>query len=91
MIEITPETDFIILGCDGIFDKLTNTQVVTAVYDTAKHHSTNNIHQFTAKATENVLKKSLTQKSLDNVTVVMISFKNLKTLIFGSKKLQLSP
>ena len=28
LIDITHDTDFLVLGCDGIFDRMTNTQVV---------------------------------------------------------------
>ena len=56
VIDITDDTDFVVLGCDGIFDKMTNRQVVQAVYDTQKLNITKNIHEFTARATENILK-----------------------------------
>jgi hypothetical protein len=35
---------------------------------------------------ENILRKALNQRSLDNVTVVMICFNNFKKKIFGEKK-----
>lgn len=36
------------------------------------------MHSFAGAATNNIMKNSLKFKSLDNVTVVMIFFKNLK-------------
>jgi len=46
----------------------------------------NNIHKQTGMAVEYILKNSLLRRTLDNVTVVMISFKNFKRTVFGEDK-----
>ena len=48
----------------------------------------NNIHKQTGMAVEYILKNSLLRRTLDNVTVVMISFKNFKKAVFGEDKTQ---
>jgi hypothetical protein len=47
----------------------------------------NNIHKQTGMSVEYILKNSLLRRTLDNVTVVMISFKNFKKAVFGEDKL----
>lgn len=47
----------------------------------------NNIHKQTGMAVEYILKNSLLRRTLDNVTVVMISFKNFKRAVFGEDKM----
>jgi hypothetical protein len=41
-------------------------------------------------AVEYILKNSLLRRTLDNVTVVMISFKNFKRAVFGEDKTETS-
>ena len=77
------DLDFLILGCDGIFDVMSNEECSEIVWET--------VHLFVSKGMtkesdyeicmgeciNNVLKKSLILKSEDNVTVILIAFKNL--------------
>lgn len=45
------------------------------------------IHQMSGMAVEYILKNSLLRRSLDNVTVVIVSFSNFKHTIFGHQPL----
>lgn len=82
--------DFIVLGCDGIFDKMSNEDITQCVWNSVNDNKTmkvaNNIHKQTGMAVEYILKNSLLRRTLDNVTVVMISFKNFKHTCFGEDK-----
>ena len=82
--------DFIVLGCDGIFDKLSNEHLIECVWNSVNDNRqmkvANNIHKQTGMAVEYILKNSLLRRTLDNVTVVMISFKNFKRAVFGEDK-----
>ena len=40
-----------------------------------------NIHEFAAKAVDNIIIKAFKRKSFDNVTVVMVAFKNLENAV----------
>ena len=71
---------------DGIFDRLTNKDAMKAMWETCSMHKYKNIHEFSARATENLMRDALLHKTLDNITTVMISFKNLKNALFGKKK-----
>ena len=57
-----------------------------ALWETCSVHKYRNIHEFSARATENLMRDALLHKTLDNITTVMISFKNLKNALFPKKK-----
>lgn len=80
-LKIEDQYDFILLGCDGIFDKLTDTQVLKAVWEASRKRFTSSetsLHNLSGAAVEIVLKLSVDQKTADNITVVVICFKNFK-------------
>lgn len=88
---IVKEHDFIILGCDGIYDKLENNESIScvwrAVHDNRFHPAVKgqatDIHKICGMGVEYVMKNSLLRRSLDNVTVVVIGFSNFKHTVFG--------
>ena len=89
--KITKDHDFIILGCDGIFDKLSNEDCSSCVWnsvsiDNKDQKLAQNVHQQSGLGVESILKNSLYRQSLDNVTVVMIAFQNFKRTVFGKSK-----
>ena len=75
--DISESLDYIMLGCDGIFDKLTNTDVHNTVMNTI-HNTAGSLHQLTGYCVESVLRTSAAKRTLDNITVVMVVFKSLK-------------
>lgn len=89
--QIKKEHDFIVLGCDGIFDKMSNTDCTMCIWKAAydnKHHPSirgkvQDVHKMCGMGVEYILKNSLLRKSLDNVTVVLIAFSNFKHSVFG--------
>lgn len=97
VFQIAKHHDFIVLGCDGIFDKLTNEDISKCVWlscDAAKLARANqtqengnsqpiSVHQFCGLGVESILKNSLYRQSLDNVTVVMVAFQNFKRVVCG--------
>lgn len=73
--------DFLLLGCDGIFDKISNAEVLKQAWIAAKknfHAKEQPIHQICGYVVEQVMKASVSYKTLDNITVVMLAFKNFK-------------
>jgi len=76
--KISKDYDFILLASDGIFDKLNNKEIVQLIYETiSKMKGNPTINKQCMECVDAVIKTSLMRKSLDNVTVVMIAFKNL--------------
>ena len=74
------EFDFIIIGSDGIFDKLNNENLNSIVWNTIKENQHINgitLHQICGKAADEILKHAAVQKTLDNISIVVIGFKKL--------------
>eukprot|EP00831_Metopus_contortus_P010745 TRINITY_DN14204_c0_g1_i2.p1 TRINITY_DN14204_c0_g1~~TRINITY_DN14204_c0_g1_i2.p1 ORF type:complete len:202 (-),score=36.05 TRINITY_DN14204_c0_g1_i2:143-748(-) len=78
--EIAPNHDYVVLGSDGIFDKLSNKDVIQCVLNTIKEPLlAKSVHHECGLAVECIIKNSLLRKSFDNVTILMVAFKNFKT------------
>lgn len=73
--------DFIVLGCDGIFDKLTSQQVLKVTWENAKKKFENRdtqLHKICGSCVDAVLKASIYERTMDNITVSVIAFKNFR-------------
>jgi len=85
--KINSEMDFVILGCDGIYDQLTNREVVDCVWMTMKEAAkSKSLHIQCGMAVDMVLKTSLIRRTLDNVTAVLIAFPCIETY-FGNSEI----
>ena len=90
--QLKKEHDFIMMGCDGIFDKMSNEESIMAVWRAAhdnRHHpsvkgTAHDVHKLCGMGVEYILKNTLLRRSLDNVTVVLIAFSNFKHAVFGT-------
>jgi protein phosphatase 2C family protein 2/3 len=77
------DVDFILMGCDGIFDKLTNEKVSETVWETITFYREKYLQdpsiyeQVLAECVNNILKRAMIQRSEDNLTVILLCFKNL--------------
>lgn len=79
--------DFIILGCDGIFDRMTNQTALDVSWDTLNLIKANEIqmlsetpktvHQVTGSIADSLIIHAAQERSIDNLTVVVVSFTNL--------------
>lgn len=67
--EITSGSDFIILGSDGIFEQMTNKEMIDAVWLIKK-----NSHSY-SKCVDMIIKTSLARNAIDNLTAVIIDLK----------------
>lgn len=64
VFKITKDNDFIVLACDGIFDKMSNEDCVSCVWnscniDNKDRKIAQNVHQQSGLAVESILKNSL--------------------------------
>lgn len=71
--------DFVFLASDGIFDVLSNKKIIQIIWGTFDYYkgkglSMENILQ---EAIKNVLRKSLLKESDDNITAILVCFKNM--------------
>ena len=72
-------SDFLLMGCDGIFDRLDNDKIFKKIWEYKKQNkSINDIHTFCGQITDAIIKYSMEKDSADNVSVVFIAFKNFE-------------
>lgn len=76
--KIEDNIDFIVLGCDGIYDLFKNEELCNAVYMSMPDKKDMSIHSFCGRAVDMIMKTALSRNSLDNITTVLISFNNLE-------------
>lgn len=80
---IESDDDFVLLASDGIFDTMTNQEIVDTVWETLRHHKATGINpmrdyeKVLGECVSNVMKRALIQNSEDNVTVMLVCFRNL--------------
>lgn len=76
------DADFILLGCDGIFDQLSNKEVNDCAWMVIKLKAKETVHSKCSFVIDMILKSAMKRKSLDNVTCLMIALKKFddKTL-----------
>jgi len=74
--KISKKTDFLLLGCDGVFDSLSNEEACSEVWNTFWEHKTQNLHDTTGLAVKRVVARAAMKESLDNLTGVLITFPN---------------
>ena len=84
------------LGCDGIFDRLSNQQVLDACWDTINSIKSNEVkhgamqpktvHQVSGAMADAIIKQAAIERSMDNLTIVIVSFDNLENFIADRPK-----
>lgn len=84
--KIKDNYDCILLACDGIFDKMTNKECIDTIWQTVRK-TQGNIHKVAGECVEMILKTSVANRTIDNITVVLVCFRNLRKAL--GKKLQL--
>ena len=68
-------TDFFFLGCDGIFDMLTNEDISKSIWNDIKNYRNSNIYNNSEKCEKivnNVIKLAIKKLSCDNLTCIFI-------------------
>lgn len=82
--EVTEDTDFLLLGCDGIFDRLSSREAVDAVWKAARQGASvpgRSIHAICGECAEAVIRLAMDRETLDNVTVVIVAFAGFERAI----------
>ena len=80
--------DFILLGCDGIFDKLSNKDISLIVFTTLKNAVVNSkpYNKFLNKVTINIMKEAISKGSKDNLSCIFLCCDSIKEM-FNKKDL----
>ncbi len=79
--DINSTDDFVVMGCDGIFDDLSNQEVSDAAWLVFKNESKEknyDIHELTQDACDLIIKYGLEKKTSDNLSCIVIGFEGLE-------------
>lgn len=68
------------MGCDGVFDQLSDKEIIESVWHTIKDPNIRkkSYHLQCGIAVELIIKASLARKSLDNITCILLGFNNFE-------------
>lgn len=69
--------DFVLLACDGIFDKLSNKEAIAAVWSSLNSRALT-IHRQCGVGVDSVMQTALNRRTVDNVTALLVAFSNFK-------------
>ena len=84
IFDINSSDDFIVMGCDGIFDDLSNQEIVNAAWTVFKHRATEknyDIHELTQEACDLVIKSALEKQTTDNLSCIIIGLEGLEKFL----------
>ena len=72
--------DFLIMGCDGIFDSLSNKDCVDCAWKIMNENrkNYNNFHELNGDIVDFIIKSALKRNTMDNVTALIVSFRNFQ-------------
>ena len=79
--ELNEEYNFIVMGCDGIFDDLSNEEVINAAWIVFKNRAKEknyDIHELTQDACDIIIKYGLEKQTSDNLSCIVIGFEGLE-------------
>ncbi len=68
--------DFLLMGCDGIFDKLDNNEIINDIWRSLddKGNIGETIHEQMGKAADSTIRLAMNHKSTDNLSTILICF-----------------
>ena len=75
--KISPNHDFILLGCDGIYDRLENDDINKFCWSAINDSKDPDENAACGRAVDIVIKGSICKRTLDNVTVILVAFNSL--------------
>ena len=82
--DINSTDDFIVMGCDGIFDDLSNQEVSDAAWFVFKNLSKEknyDIHELSQDACDLIMKFALEKQTSDNLSCIVIGFEGLEKFL----------
>ena len=82
------DVDFFVMGCDGIYDQLSSKDVIDCAWMvlSASNIINSSLNMSCGNIVDLILKMSMTRKSYDNVTCLMIAFKEREDLRYSKSK-----
>lgn len=80
IFEINSNDDFIVMGCDGIYDDLSNEEIVNAAWLVFKNRGKEknyDIHELSMEACDFIMKCAMEKESTDNLSCIVLGLEGL--------------
>ena len=84
IFDINNSDDFLVLGCDGIFDDLSNEEIINAAWIVFKNRANEknfDIHELSQEACDMVMKSALEKQTTDNLSCIIIGLEGLEKIL----------
>jgi len=81
--KITSQHDFILIGCNGVFEHLSSKDAIRSVWTSSHKKKGKNIHEQCGIGVDSILRNALLYRSSHNITSVLVAFRNFKHLLFA--------
>ena len=88
IIDISSNIDFIIMGCDGIYDNLSNFDIIDSAWFTINHVAKErkyDINLISLDICNMIIKNAMDKLSSDNLSVIVITFEGLEKYLANMK------
>ena len=82
--DLNASDDFIVMGCDGIFDDLSNQEIINAawlVYKNRGKEKNYDINELTKEACDIVMKYALEKQTSDNLSCIIIGLEGIEKFL----------
>ena len=82
--DLNGSVDFIVMGCDGIFDDLSNQEIINAAWLVFKNRGKEknyDMNELTKEACDIVMKFALEKQTSDNLSCIIIGFEGIEKFI----------
>jgi protein phosphatase 2C family protein 2/3 len=74
--DISPNNDFIVIGCDGLFEKMKNKEIIDYIWKHTETIKPKDIHHACGILVEKLVNETISKKSTDNITAVLINLRD---------------
>ena len=84
--KIKKDTDFMLIGCDGIFDRLNNCDVLHSIWSMCNENFFGkDINEHCGKIADIIIRNCLGSGANDNLTCIFVCFENFKNLLYNNE------
>ena len=84
IFDINSNDDFIVMGCDGIFDDLSNQEIINAAWMVFKNRAKDknyDINELSSEACDIIIKFAMEKQSTDNLSCIIIGLEGLEKFL----------
>ena len=84
VFDINSNVDFIVMGCDGIYDDLSNEEIVNAAWLVFKNRGKEknyDIHELSMEACDIIIKYGLEKQTTDNLSCIIIGLEGVEKFL----------